>query len=203
MHRQCALRNWGASYAQTLPGWQADTRNKRMRTILIIRHWQIFIIWLAYMCLWMTILNMLGAQTADVFDQIVFVLVPLTSYPLFLAWGLRTYFNVGTHTSIDEVRQFFFFGLVWAISYASYYIVSDEQMIGRSVIGIVSLYAFFQFAKHPARMIKFIELRREPGFWEYTADVFQILMWPLFIWAIQPRINKIFEKQVKRNQPIG
>jgi hypothetical protein len=167
-----------------------------MKGILTIKHWQLFALWFTYMCVWMTILNALDLPTTDAFDQFVFVLVPLTAYPFLLGRSLRTQFDVGEHRSLNEVRQFHFYAIVWIVSYTAYYVVRDN-VAARSTIGIISILAYFQFAKHPAKMLGLVENKSEPRFWGYLGDIIQMFCWPLFIWSIQPRINRISDKGLK------
>jgi hypothetical protein len=60
----------------------------------------------------------------------------------------------------------------------------------------ITLFVLFKFIQFPSRTIKSIELKREAGLWEYIADSFTILCWPLGIFWIQPRINKINSKNL-------
>ncbi len=63
---------------------------------------------------------------------------------------------------------------------------------GLGAINIVSFLGVFSF---PARRLKSIELRRNAGIWEYTPETFQFLVWPLGVWWLQPRLNKIAAKE--------
>jgi hypothetical protein len=48
----------------------------------------------------------------------------------------------------------------------------------------------------PAKQLKSIELKRNAGIWEYVPETFQIICWPLGVWWLQPRLNKIATKHV-------
>ena len=171
-----------------------------MKKILTIRHWQLFFILLGYWCVLVIILNTTEAQTTDVLDQTLFTLIPITVYPLFLGYSLRKYVAPAGQVTGTDIRRFRFFGMLWVVTCAAFNAINDDRTIIQPILGLLSFYAFFQFAKLPARIIKYGELKREPTFWEYIADVFQMFCWPLCVWWIQPRVNELFEKQMKRSK---
>jgi hypothetical protein len=44
--------------------------------------------------------------------------------------------------------------------------------------------------------LKSIELRRNAGVWEYAADTFNFMLWPIGVFWIQSRINEIPEREI-------
>jgi hypothetical protein len=72
-----------------------------------------------------------------------------------------------------------------------------EMQLLRIIIAIIGVFVLFKFVQFPSRTINSIELKREAGLWEYIADSVQILFWPLCIWWIQPRINRINDEKMK------
>lgn len=171
-----------------------------MKKILTIRHWQLFFLLFAYWCVLIIILNTTEAQTTNVLDQTLFTLIPITLYPLLLGYSLRKYIAPAGHVMGNDIRQFKFFGMLWVVACAAFTAINADRTIIQPILGMLSFYAFFRFAKLPARIIKYCELKREPTFWEYIVDVFQMFCWPLCIWWIQPRVNELFERQMKRSK---
>lgn len=61
-------------------------------------------------------------------------------------------------------------------------------------------YAYLYCLAFPAKALKSIELGREASLGDYIGDFFLIWFLPIGIWFIQPRINKIANKQLVENK---
>ena len=46
---------------------------------------------------------------------------------------------------------------------------------------------------YPAKTLKLLETKDEIDINDYFGDIFRLLFWPIGIWTIQPRINKLIE----------
>lgn len=53
------------------------------------------------------------------------------------------------------------------------------------------MYAMFQFFFYPGKALKSIELNQEAGIGEYFGYFILMIFWPIGIWWIQPKLNKI------------
>lgn len=62
--------------------------------------------------------------------------------------------------------------------------------------GIIILSCLIFLSSLPAKQLKSIELKRNAGVWEYVPDTFNFLLWPLGIFWIQPRLNRLLEKRI-------
>jgi hypothetical protein len=51
-----------------------------------------------------------------------------------------------------------------------------------------------------AKLIKSVELKKEAKFEEFIGDFFLILFFPIGIWLIQPRLNKIVTNSTNTNR---
>jgi hypothetical protein len=171
-----------------------------MKKILTIRHWQLFFLLAGYWCLLVMILNAIEAETTNSLDQTLFTLIPITLYPLFLGYSLRKYVAPAGHVMVNDIREFKFFGMLWVVSCTAFNAINADRAIIQPMLGMLSFYAFFRFARLPARIIKYGELKRQPTFWEYVVYVFQMFCWPLCIWWIQPTVNELFERQSNRSK---
>jgi hypothetical protein len=45
-------------------------------------------------------------------------------------------------------------------------------------------------------MIKSVELKRDVPFGDFTGEFFAFLFYPVGLWFVQPRLNKIFENDM-------
>jgi hypothetical protein len=168
--------------------------------MLTIKHWQVLLLLLVYLGLLVTILNGFNIQTTSIVDGVLFNMIPSTIYPLLLGNSLRRLnANDPQRGPVEGKRSFNIYGFVWVTTFLVYLvIVHNSETIWRVIPGIFMLYAFYRFAKYPSQIINYYERRPDPGFWVYISDVFQIACWPICIWWIQPRVNAIFEKQLRR-----
>ncbi|MBK0404393.1 hypothetical protein I5M27_15450 [Adhaeribacter sp. BT258] len=57
--------------------------------------------------------------------------------------------------------------------------------------GFYLIYAFYYTIAFPAKVLKTIELNREAKFGEYIGLFFMIIFWPICIWFLQPRVNRV------------
>ena len=55
-------------------------------------------------------------------------------------------------------------------------------------------YAFFYCLAYPAKALKSIESGKDVSLGDYIGDFFLILFFPIGVWFIQPRLNKIAMK---------
>ena len=60
---------------------------------------------------------------------------------------------------------------------------------------IASLAIIFSY---PAKTIKRLETKGEIDINDYFGDIFRLLFWPIGIWTIQPRINKLIDDKAER-----
>jgi hypothetical protein len=176
-----------------------------MRQILILKHWQILLLLLAYEFGLVGLLILTKIELPRIVESLIFGYIPLTIYPLLLGLGFNKYIPTPDLNREKNYKQFVTFGCIWTALFFGTEIlklrlltednVKDFQFLA-IIIATITLFVLFKFIQFPSRTIKSIELRREAGFWEYVADSFTILCWPLGIWWIQPRINKISNKNL-------
>lgn len=183
----------------------------RMRRILALRHWQVFLLLIVYDFSIAGLLNLAQFNLPEILENFIFVWMPMTVYPLLLGLGLYKYVAAASEKTVKEFKAFIIFCSIWTVAFFGYEVLRSQIAIDNRhemhlpsfIIGIVSFSAFFKFIQFPSRTINSIELKREAGLWEYVADSFQILCWPLCIWWIQPRINRINDKKVKASSASG
>jgi hypothetical protein len=84
-------------------------------------------------------------------------------------------------------------GLIFSIIY-------QERVLGPSIsnvmllvlLHLISMFCMLYCVYFNARALKSVELQRAVTFGDYAAEFFLIWFFPLGIWLIQPRINKLF-----------
>ncbi len=84
---------------------------------------------------------------------------------------------------------------IWLTAYIVVVVISDGE--GMSFNGLAALpgfyvaYAFLHFMIFPVRTLKSIEAGRKATVGECIGDFFLVIILPLGIWFLQPRINKV------------
>lgn len=59
---------------------------------------------------------------------------------------------------------------------------------------LFSMFCIFYALYYDARTIRSIELNRDPEASEYLVEMMLLWIWPVGIWILQPRINKIYNR---------
>ena len=96
-----------------------------------------------------------------------------------------------------EYKTFIFIGLLLIVttSIGRLFSLVDEIMSSRTIQTIFTVYVFvstFWIATFTAKTLKSNEINKEIDINDYFGDIFRIVFWPIGIWNIQPRVNKIF-----------
>ncbi|WP_192821747.1 hypothetical protein [Rufibacter sp. LB8] len=77
-------------------------------------------------------------------------------------------------------------------------ILGEGEYSGQGLVGLLVcylMYAYFHLHAFTAKALRSIELRRKARFGDYVGEFFLLLFWPVGIWVLQPRINKIAIKK--------
>jgi len=154
----------------------------------------------------LALLNLTQFVLPEIPEAFIFSWGPLTVYPLLLGLGLKKYIVPADKETDSDFKIFKIFFCLWMVFFLGMEVLNSlmdfeenrtDMLLPRIIIAIIGVSVLFKFVQFPSRTINSIELKREAGLWEYVADAFQILFWPLCIWWIQPRINRINDKKMK------
>lgn len=89
-------------------------------------------------------------------------------------------------------------GAIIVLSFAVVVIVFNGHYTGNGILGFLWVmylfYALFQFGTFPMRVLKSLEQRREVSSGEAIGSALLMFFWPIGIWFVQPRINKVTEE---------
>ncbi|MBA9079892.1 hypothetical protein [Rufibacter quisquiliarum] len=164
-----------------------------MEILLRAKNWQIFIILLVGMALSNTTLE--GDPTTSMIINLIGILIYFI-YPFVIGYFLQDFLprKVEVNNTFFQINFF-----VWIGGYLTLMILSDGQ--GMTLTGLAALpffYVFFAFLYYqafPAKVLKSVEMKKEVSLGDYFSDFILILFLPLGIWVLQPRINKVVEKE--------
>ncbi len=161
-----------------------------MKFILFLNAWQIFLI--------VIFGQFLGASTFNFpkLDDILPILGFLVylSYPLTIVIYLIDYlpkkFELNnTFFNINFLIVIGYFSAQFILNGRNYEALDDFKLIPELYI-IFALYYIFLF---PAKILKSLELNREASLGEYFGYFMQLLLLPVGIWFLQPRVRKAID----------
>jgi hypothetical protein len=148
-----------------------------------------------------------NSESGQLNNEFLFVAIPIFSIiygivTLSWLWSLGMGINKVIHTGIRPKSKFFRFGIVFtgvymflftAIFLASWN--SDEISGTTSLIvplHFLAMYCMFYSIHFVAKNIVTYELQEEVEFESYSGPFFFLWLYPIGIWLIQPRINRIY-----------
>lgn len=94
-------------------------------------------------------------------------------------------------------KAFLFVGILLIVTASTGRLFSMSEEIMRSTAihtayTVYSLTSFVWIATFTAKTLKANETNEEIDINDYFGDIFLIIFWPIGVWIIQPRLNKIF-----------
>jgi len=160
-----------------------------MNFILKLKHWQIFILLFVA-----SIMSNFTWVDHDLFNMAF----NLSGILLYLTW----YFIIGLELSeylpkkIElPTTMFVINGFVLVLSIVVLIMFFDGSFSSNGIIGflwvVYLMYATVQFFFYPSKILKSIELTKEARFGDYIGYVLLMIFWPIGIWWIQPKLNKL------------
>ena len=160
-----------------------------MEFILRLKHWQVFFILL------------IGSIASNFIweDHELFNLA-LNSFGLIIYFFW--YFAVGLELTehlpprVELPRTLFIVNaFVLIISMVIIVAVFNGQFSGNGLLGFLwiayLMYAMLQFMFYPGKALRTVEQGTEATFGQYFKYVLQMIFWPIGIWWIQPKLNKV------------
>jgi len=153
---------------------------------LKLKHWQVFcfLIPAVIMQIFTWESNELVTQIINTTGYIIFFILPL-----FMGEALHNIANM----RFDLNHNFFLINAsIVLLSFTIPAIVGSFHFTGLAALPF--LYIFFAFLysfAYPVKAMNTIEKGKDVSFSQYAGDFFLLLFFPIGIWIIQPRLNKI------------
>jgi peptidoglycan/LPS O-acetylase OafA/YrhL len=160
-----------------------------MRLFLTAKHWQIFIVLL---------IGLLLGNFTVVGHPEISVAVRVTGFLITFAWQLSIGHGLYQFLPAKVEVKYNLFIINWfvvmvVICAASIY--SDGE--GMTFTGVAALpglyvvYAFLHMLIFPAKLLTSVEMRKEAHFGDYFVTFLLMILWPVGVWFIQPRLNEV------------
>ena len=161
----------------------------KMTLLLKMKHWQVFL--LLFFASFISTFTWAG-------DELLNALLNLTGTLLHMVW----YFAIGLELSeqlprkVELPKTLFIvnaFVLILSVVIISMFYAGSFESNG--LLGLIwvayLMYAMFQFFFYPGKALKSIEINEEAKVGEYIGYFFLMIFWPIGIWWIQPKLNKV------------
>ena len=184
------------------------------------KHWQVFMITFGLPFLIQIILmpmSIVGDEPDPMMIMKVFPIIMILFVGGFLGWfwsigvGLQSKIPTDVKMKVSKFKTFLIIPLVYMILIMGFMVYSSGGtlesgqvpsggMIAGMVAGIVLLHLFSMFCMFyclyfVAKTFKTVELQREVSFSDCVGEFFMIWFFPIGIWVVQPKINKMIENR--------
>ncbi len=118
-----------------------------------------------------------------------------------VAIGLQSKIPGNINMKVKRFKLLFFIPLVYMIFFLSFFTISiTGEGPNVSIFAVIiplhlfSMFCMFHSLYFVAKTFKTVELQREVRFSDFAGEFFMIWFYPIGIWIIQPKINKMFEE---------
>jgi hypothetical protein len=201
------------------------TKNKMMIEIFLrAKHYQIFLLTIgipfafqfAVVLYLMPTINGGGEIDDETLFSIikVFPVLMMVFIGVIFGWlysigiGLQSKLPEDVKMQVGRFKIFFFIPLVYIslISMAMFFLVSNIAFLAGTFasVGLVmfiflfhlfSMFCIFYVLYFAAKTFKTVELQKEVRFSEFAGEFFMLWIFPIGVWILQPKINKIMEEE--------
>ncbi len=175
-----------------------------MKGLLHIKHWQLFLLTVGVPMLMQIVLVILAIAGfgSEVMMIILMLIVAVYCPAIFFGWMYTTVTHLN-HRLPDTVAmnlkrfEFFFFTPFVYVLVLSISLMSMQEVPPVAFLLIVPAHLFCMFCMFYclyffAKSLKAVELQRDVTSSDYLDIFFLIWFFPIGLWMIQPRINRIF-----------
>ena len=174
-----------------------------MTKLLTLKHWQLFGLMIGVMII-SSFFDIATSQVAWAISMLLFVAI---YFGWFWAMGINLYSKLPPNTNLNlgRFKQFMLIPVVYIAIISLIFGGISTGTQGDSTGGyagiIVPLHLFSMFCifwclAFVAKSLKAVELQRPVTFSDYAGEFFLIWFFPIGVWIVQPRINKIFDSAV-------
>ena len=188
-----------------------------MKKLLTLKHWQLFCLLIVLPFILQLIHWSIAIVTMDMkWFFLLFPLVTLLCMAVYLGWiytlgtqlvkklppGVRM--NIGVFKILLAIPAIYITSIAVMIGFLPEMpaLASDEDAM-KTIQLILPLHLFSMFCMFysiyfNAKALRSAELKRKVSFSDFTGEFFLFWFFPVGIWLLQPRINKLFEAAPER-----
>ena len=177
-----------------------------MDKFLTLRHWQLFILILGVPIIFQIItmvLLMSGGDYASM--QYLFSIVMILYMSTFCGW----FYALGTNlhkklplTAPMNLTRFKIFLIIPIVYILIFSLFLTEIPVEIIPLHLFSMFCLFYCMYFNAKALKAVELQTPVTFSDFSGEFFLLWMFPIGIWTIQPRVNKLFDTNLEDQTAI-
>jgi hypothetical protein len=188
-----------------------------MKFFLFLKNWQVFLLTFG--------LFLLGCFLSTLLDEVIFdhnpslngidamLLGILVSQTVCMVLANCWFYAIGTHLH----KKYYYNSFVLVVSRIGIYATVILSTLAFTILPLMGIrdiaLIFFTFliswatliycSLFSGRLLKMAELKRDVSLSEFIKSSIGFLFYPIGVWWLQPRINKIFEKDLNEFDPKG
>lgn len=117
-----------------------------------------------------------------------------------VAIGLQSKVPDVVQMKVNKFKIFFFIPFIYSLFFLSFFMSSfTEGRPNPSIFAVIvplhifSMFCMFYILYFVSKTYKTVELQREVKFSDFAGEFFMIWFYPIGIWIVQPKINKMIE----------
>ncbi|MBL7932692.1 MAG: hypothetical protein JNL60_12360 [Bacteroidia bacterium] len=185
-----------------------------MAFLLRLKHWQLFVLLIGVPFILEILVMIIVASTGSLMGM--FIALPIMMFAavfFFFGWfytlGTRLYQKLPPTVTmkLGLFKFFLFFPSIYLVIFSClmYLMFTNLEPGGQPSpfifviifpLHIFSMFCIFYCIYFNAKVLKAVELQRPVTFSDYAGEFFMIWMFPIGIWILQPRINKLFDSSL-------
>ena len=182
--------------------------NSIERFFLSAKHWQIFLI-LVGVCFigQMVVVSSMATQmrSPEDFDRTAKLLGAVTvAFMLFFLgwfWSMGSFLTSTISESQRLPLRYFRLSLTYPAIYATYFfsVISASKPPSALIIPfhLLAMFCMFYNLYFVSKSLVLAETGKAASFYDYAGPFFLTWFFPIGIWVVQPRINRLFEKALE------
>lgn len=182
-----------------------------MTKLLILKHWQIFglLIGLPLIIEAVTMSVVVQSQNPGIF-VVVLPIIMVFTVVIFFGWfyalgiNLHRKLPASINMNLNRFKMFLFIPVAYMLVFSVFvfYMMSNissgtepTPLILAIIVPLhlFSMFCIFYCLYFNAKALKTVELEKEVTFSDFAGEFFLIWLFPIGIWIIQPRLNKLFD----------
>jgi hypothetical protein len=176
------------------------------------RHWQIFSLFCGMMLLaQIAVFGSMQSATTQDFGK---GLLPFEGLTLLFAlcfnawfWAMGSFLNAIVQPRIRPGMGFFRFSLIYPILYMPVFMISFPQrpamLAAIFPLHLLAMLCMFYLLNFVSKNLVLAETDRPAKFYDYAGPFFLLWFFPIGVWAVQPRINRLYAEKNKGGELSG
>lgn len=181
---------------------------------LCAKHWQIFILvfgvyFVGQMALVGSILT--SPHSQEVFSKgglLAGLVMTLSTLGLFVwLWSLGSYFNSIVQPELRMESGFFRVALIYPPFYFFFFIAtfqsSSPDLFGLIIpLHLFAMVCMFYLLYFVSKSLVLAEKSKPASFYDYAGPFFLLWFFPIGIWIVQPKVNRLYSERQNAESPI-